>query len=127
MFVQTNKQRASKKAARTLMSPRLFRALSDPNRIALLMQLAGCGGSCTVSEASQCCPVDLSVVSRHLAVLRDAGIVEHERRGKEVHYRLRADALVTSLRAIADAIEGCCAKNNCCDPEPQPIRRGAKP
>ena len=108
------------------MSPRLFKALSDPNRISLMLQLAGCGGA-TVGEAARCCPVDLSVVSRHLAVLREAGIVEHEKRGKEVHYRLRADVLVTSLRAIADAIEECCATHNCCGPTAQHMKKGARP
>jgi len=124
MLVQMSKRanRATAGAA-SLMSPRLFKALSDPNRISLMMQLAGCGGA-TVGEAAACCPVDMSVVSRHLAVLREAGIVEHERRGKQVHYRLRADVLVATLRAIADAIESCCATNNCCGPSPQRERKG---
>ena len=104
------------------MAPKLFKALGDPNRISLLLELAGRGGSCTVSEASRCCPVDLSVVSRHLGVLRDAGLVEWERRGKEVHYRIRADLLVATLRNIADAVESCCATQNCCGPEPRKWR-----
>lgn len=54
------------------------------------------------------CPVDISVVSRHLAMLRDAGIVEATRRGKEVHYRVRYTGLAETLRSIADAIEACC-------------------
>ncbi|MGH6961180.1 MAG: ArsR/SmtB family transcription factor [Dongiaceae bacterium] len=113
-------------SAERWMSPRLFKALGEANRISLVMQLAGCGGA-TVGQAARCCPVDMSVVSRHLAVLREAGIVEHEKRGKEVHYRLRADALVATLRAIADAIESCCATNNCCGPTPQRARKGARP
>lgn len=108
------------------MSPRLFKALADPNRISLMMQLAGCG-SATVGEAARCCPVDMSVVSRHLAVLREAGVVEHQKRGKEVHYRLRADVLVSTLRAIADAVESCCANNNCCGPTPRRTKKGNRP
>lgn len=108
------------------MAPRLFKALADPNRVSLLLELADCGGSCTVSEASRCCPVDLSVVSRHLSVLRDAGLVDWERRGKEVHYRLRADVLVRTLRDIADAVESCCATRNCCGPEPRTLKGARK-
>lgn len=51
------------------------------------------------------CPVSLPVVSRHLATLRDAGVVVAERRGKHVFYRLRPHALAHPLRQIADALE----------------------
>lgn len=86
-----------------------FKALGDPNRIALMARLAICCDSKTVSELSDCCPTDLSVVSRHLGTLREAGIVESEKRGREVFYRLRYDQLAKSLRQMADAIEECCA------------------
>ncbi len=85
-----------------------FKALGDRNRIALMARLATCCDSKTVSELSDCCPTDLSVVSRHLGTLREAGIVESEKRGREVFYRLRYDQLANSLRQMADAIEECC-------------------
>lgn len=91
-----------------LFAPRLFRALGDPNRIALLCCLARAGEPRSVTDASSCCDIDLSVVSRHLAVLREAGAVEARRRGKQVCYTVRARELASSLRAIADALEGCC-------------------
>jgi DNA-binding transcriptional ArsR family regulator len=90
--------------------PQLFRrgsATAPPGRLALLTRLAGCCEPCTVTELSACCPVDLSVVSRHLAILRDAGIVQSERRGKEVYYRVRFDVLCRTFRQIADAIDAC--------------------
>ncbi len=55
--------------------------------------------------------MDISVVSRHLATLRDAGVLQAERRGKEVFYTLKASSLVSTLRAIADAIETCCGRS----------------
>lgn len=85
-----------------------FKALGDRNRIALMARLATCCDSKTVSELSECCPTDLSVVSRHLVTLREAGIVESEKRGREVFYRLRYDQVAKSLRRMADAIEECC-------------------
>lgn len=85
-----------------------FKALGDPNRVALMARLASCCDSKTVSELSACCPTDLSVVSRHLGTLREAGIVECEKRGREVFYRLRYDELAHSLRQMADAVEACC-------------------
>ncbi|MHC5024508.1 MAG: ArsR/SmtB family transcription factor [Planctomycetota bacterium] len=91
-----------------LLSPRFFKALGDPNRIVLLSRLAASCRPCTVTEMSGCCPVDVSVVSRHLAMLRDADIVQAERRGKEVLYTVRYDVLAETFRGIADAIEACC-------------------
>jgi DNA-binding transcriptional ArsR family regulator len=91
-----------------LLVPRFFKALGDPTRVAILARLAQSCGPSTVGSVAGCCPVDLSVVSRHLRVLRDAGIVVAERRGKEVLYSVRYDALAQTLRQLADAIEACC-------------------
>ncbi len=91
-----------------LMQPRFFKALCDPSRVALLVRLVNCCRPCGVSELARCCPTDLSVVSRHLATLRDAGILTSEKRGKEVYYSVPYDTLVSTLRAMADAIEACC-------------------
>jgi len=110
-----------------LLSPALFKTLGDPNRLALLLRLAAAGGPATVSALGGCCERDLSVVSRHLARLREAGIVMAQRRGREVHYQLTSD-LASTLRAIADALDACCppgscasggcAPTTCCTPDP---------
>ena len=73
-----------------------------------MARLATCCDAQTVSKLSDCCPTDLSVVSRHLGTLKEAGIVESEKRGREVFYRLRYDQVAQSLRQMADAIEECC-------------------
>jgi len=93
---------------REYLDPRLFKALCDPTRLAILAELAEAGGPCTVGRLAESRPVDASVVSRHLGVLRDAKIVEASRRGREVLYRVRYQELARSLRAVADAIERCC-------------------
>ena len=96
-----------------LLSPELFQALADPSRLAILLELAQRGGAASVSEMGQCCPRDLSVVSRHLSRLRGAGAVVAERRGKEVRYSL-APGLGDQLRAIADALDACCPPQDRC-------------
>jgi DNA-binding transcriptional ArsR family regulator len=95
-----------------LLSPELFRALGDPNRLSVLVDLAGKNQPSTVSEIAPCCQVDYSVVSRHLATLRRAGVVEARKRGREVLYTLRYSKLSQALRSIADAIDGCCPETN---------------
>ena len=89
-------------------TPGLFKALGDPTRVSILVTLARCGCDLTVSQVAECCPIDLSVVSRHLATLREAGVLESNKRGKEVYYRVRPGALVSALRAIANEVEACC-------------------
>ena len=92
----------------------LFRALADPNRLVLLARRAALARPVTVSEVACCLPVDLSVVSRHLATLREAGIVRAEKRGREVYHALEYGGFVHSLRAIADAVERCCPETDGC-------------
>lgn len=88
-----------------LLNPDLFKALCDPTRARLLACLIKCGRACSVGEVGACCSVDLSVVSRHLALLAKAGALEAERRGREVWYAVKFADLCASLRALADAIE----------------------
>lgn len=103
--------RAAARARRpvdALLDPAFFKALGDPTRLALFACLAKCGRPCSVGEVAACCAVDLSVVSRHLGALARAGLLESEKRGKGVWYRVRFADLSTRLRALADAIDLCC-------------------
>ncbi len=90
-----------------LLDPELFKALCDPTRAKLIGCLAKCGRPCSVTEVAECCSVDFSVVSRHLAILARAGVLESAKEGRTVHYCVRFDELVTTLRELADAIDAC--------------------
>ncbi len=96
-----------------------FKALGDPNRVALVARLAVCGRPATVGEIACCLPVDLSVVSRHLRQLKDAGILDNEKRGKEVLYFVRYQSIVRLLRGLADAMDDCCPDSGCCGTQKQ--------
>ena len=87
---------------------RFFSALCDPTRLRILATLIEAREPRTVSEIAQQFPVDVSVVSRHLAQLRDQRILVAERQGKEVRYSVDYQLLVSVLRAFAEAIEACC-------------------
>lgn len=94
-----------------VVAPDFFAALADANRMAILARLATSESeTMTVGEVAGCCDVDLSVVSRHLSKLRDAGLVSAERRGREVHYCCRAVEVAATLRALAEALESCCPR-----------------
>ena len=88
--------------------PKLFQSLCDPMRVHILCELLQSRGPRTVSSIAAACPVDLSVVSRHLRALADVGVLTREKQGKEAFYRVEARALARTLRSVADAIERCC-------------------
>lgn len=82
----------------------LFRALSDPRRLAIVFDLAARSAPARVTDLTACCDIDFSGVSRHLKALREAGLVRAEKRGRETLYTLRADAFADSLDAFAQSI-----------------------
>jgi ArsR family transcriptional regulator len=91
----------SEDAAETLAAA--LQALADPARLRLLSLIAACPGS----EACGCdltTPIGLSqpTVSHHLKVLHEAGLLDRERRGKWVFYRVRPEPLA-SLRSALSA------------------------
>lgn len=90
------------------LNTELFKAFSDPTRVSLLACIAKCGRGCSVGEVAECCDVDLSVVSRHLAMLARAGVLEATKEGRTVMYGVRYANLCGALRGLADALEGCC-------------------
>jgi DNA-binding transcriptional ArsR family regulator len=72
--------------------------------------MLGRDDACSVTEiADRALALDLSVVSRHLGTLRNAGLVKAERRGRQVFYKVDGAAIAKTLHALADAIESCCA------------------
>src|SRR6187401_2406809 len=63
-----------------------FRALADETRRDILVMLRS--GPRTSGEIAVKFQSSWPTISRHLAVLRDAGLVLTERRGQEIHYEL---------------------------------------
>lgn len=98
-----------------LLDPGLFRALGDPNRASLLACIAKCGRACSVGEVAECCSVDVSVVSRHLALLARAGVLEVSKEGRTVSYRVRTGELCARFRSLAGALEKCSDSKGGCD------------
>lgn len=78
----------------------LLRALAAPVRIAVVLQLRS-SPRC-VHELVDALAVTQPLISQHLRVLKGAGVVRGERRGREVVYRLVDDHLA---HIVADAVE----------------------
>jgi len=73
---------------------RVFRALGDPVRLRLVSLIgAHQGGQVCVCELTAAFSLTQPTISHHLKVLREAGIIDSERRGTWVYYWLVPDAL----------------------------------
>jgi DNA-binding transcriptional ArsR family regulator len=77
-----------------------FKALSDPTRRKILGLLGG--GSKTVSELCEHFAITQPAVSRHLAVLREAGLVSAEREGQSVRYALDTTVVQDVVRVLLE-------------------------
>jgi len=73
----------------------VFEALADPTRRAVLRDVAARGPR-TATEVAAELPVSRQAVAKHLAVLREAGLVAHERTGREARF-------TATLAPLADA------------------------
>jgi ArsR family transcriptional regulator len=86
------------------LDPVLLRLFADPLRAELVSRLA-VGELCTCHLADDTGALP-SAVSNHLRRLREAGVVETERRGRYTYYRLRPDvldAVATQFAGLAEA------------------------
>lgn len=92
-----------------------FKALGHPARLQIVDMLGGGGEHC-VCDLVEAVGLGWSTVSRHLAVLKAAGVVQDDKRGLQVFYRL-ALPCVASFSACLDAarrgesveVRTCCA------------------
>ena len=70
----------------------LFRSLADPTRRAIFEQLCKAGEQ-TVGTLTSTAGVAQPTVSKHLAVLKQAGLVRDRHEGRQTHYSARIEAL----------------------------------
>jgi ArsR family transcriptional regulator, arsenate/arsenite/antimonite-responsive transcriptional repressor len=87
-------------AAQPLTTPdaarlsRVFKALGDPVRLQLVsLILASEGGEACVCDLNGAFDLSQPTISHHLKVLHDAGLLERDKRGVWVHYRVARPAL----------------------------------
>ena len=71
---------------------RVFKAMGDPVRLRLLSLIAShAGGEACVCDLTDAFDLTGPTISHHLKVLREAGLIDGERRGTWVYYRVQPD------------------------------------
>ena len=82
-----------------------LKALGEFNRLSLVYKLCQCSTPQNAMCLCECCNVDASVVSRHLKILAQEGVVKLEKKGRERTYTLDRENVVKTLRELANQIE----------------------
>ena len=84
---------------------RVIKALAHPSRLLIVDKLAEHEHS--VGELTTLIGSDMSTVSKHLSVLKNAGVVQDEKRGASIYYSLRIPCILNFFKcadAVIDAI-----------------------
>ncbi len=76
----------------------VLKALGHPTRLWMAEQLAK--GERCVCEFVREIDADFSTVSKHLLILKQAGIVEDEKRGLNVYYKLKVPCILNSMNCV---------------------------
>ncbi len=81
---------------------RVIKAMAHPSRLFIVDELSR--GERCVCELREMIGADMSTVSKHLSVLKDAGIVEDDKRGQQVFYRLRVPCILNFFGCVEDVL-----------------------
>lgn len=81
---------------------RIIKALGHASRLMMVDELSR--GERCVCELQELVNADMSTVSKHLTVLKNAGIVDYEKRGLQVFYRLKVPCITNFFGCIEAVI-----------------------
>ncbi len=93
----------SKTQARLTIRANVFKALAHPSRLFIVEQLAQ--RERCVCELTEMIGADMSTVSKHLSVLKGAGIILDQKRGLQVHYRLKMPCVLRFFDCVGEVVE----------------------
>ncbi|HLI05325.1 MAG TPA: metalloregulator ArsR/SmtB family transcription factor [Ktedonobacteraceae bacterium] len=71
----------------------LLKALANPTRLRILNLLTRYEGVVSVFDIVENFPLEQPTISHHLRILRDAGLIDYEKKGLWAYYYVRRDAL----------------------------------
>jgi len=93
----------AKTQARFDARARVLKALAHPTRLFIVEELSH--GERCVCELTEMVGADMSTVSKHLAVLRSAGILADEKRGNQVFYTLRCPCVTDFFGCVEGVLK----------------------
>lgn len=88
----------------------IAQAMGHPARM-LVLDVLSEKGECCVCELTEMIGSEMPTVSRHLSVLKNAGLIRDEKRGKNVFYTLTCPCVHSFFDCIEQVIKANVAKN----------------
>lgn len=104
-MTQLSRRSSSPKSDMTMDPDTLFKALADTTRLRMLMLLVMEGELC-VCELTHALDEIQPKISRHLALLRESGVVLDRRQGQWIYYRINPDLPVWVREVLSATAEG---------------------
>ncbi len=86
------------KKARFEARAQIMKAMAHPSRLFILDELSR--GERCVCELTEMIGADVSTVSKHLSILKGAGIIDSDKRGTQVHYRLITPCVLNFFECV---------------------------
>ncbi|MGL6197139.1 MAG: ArsR/SmtB family transcription factor [Thermoguttaceae bacterium] len=105
----SNKPKRDKKALYEARA-QVAQAMGHPARM-LVLDVLSEKGECCVCELTEMIGSEMPTVSRHLSVLKNAGLISDEKRGKNVFYTLTCPCINSFFGCIEEVIKANIAKN----------------
>ncbi len=104
-MLKAETQTLADKETRALFEARagIIKALAHPSRLLIVDRLAA--REYCVCELTDLVGSDMSTVSKHLSVLRNAGIVDSDKRGSQVYYRLTMPCILNFFSCVESVLE----------------------
>ena len=93
----------AKQKARYEARAGVIKAMGHPTRLFIVEELSR--GERCVCELTEMVGADVSTVSKHLSVLRNAGIVQDEKRGSQVFYSLLVPCVLNFFSCVESVLE----------------------
>ena len=87
----------------TILQAEILKTLASPRRLEIIHRLAE--GPCEVRRLAEDLGAPQPNISQHLSVLRAAGLVEAERDGREVRYRLTDPDVVVACAVMRNVLQ----------------------
>jgi len=82
---------------------KIIKAIAHPTRLFIVDELSR--GERCVCKLTEMVGADISTVSKHLSILKNAGLVEDERRGVQVYYSLRTPCILNFLSCVESVMK----------------------
>lgn len=89
--------------ARWAVRAKIVKALAHETRLFIVDELSR--GERCVCELTELVGADMSTVSKHLSILKNAGLVEDEKRGVQVWYRLRTPCVLNFFKCVESVLQ----------------------